>query len=340
MGLSREQYNRIMRVYSERKSETAALKRMREAEALKAVPELGAIRKDLSVINEQELRARMRHDDPAVSMLAERRERLFLRKRELLTANGFPEDYLDEVYVCPVCQDKGFLSDQQKCICFKQLEAELCNEQSGLPDFLRGVTFEEIDTDLYNNDAPMQDLPRKAKPYTQREYMVNIVFPKIRMFLDTFDEPGSHNIFMTGAAGTGKTYLSACIGESLMRSLHTVIYVSAGELETLFTRIRFERGDVVEMEARADLIENCDLLIIDDLGTEFSTEVSRSEFFALISHRLGTEKSTIISSNKDLNGIEAAYGDRVASRIKGNYLVLPFFGTDLRLAARYRAAKH
>lgn len=336
MALTQEQYNRIMRIYSERQSEAASLRRFREEEAERTIPEFSSWKEELLTLNREELSARLSGNKEKVSMLAEKRKALSEKKTRALLSRGYPADYLELPCTCPLCHDKGYLSGGEKCSCFRALEAKLCNEQSGLPDFLKGISFEELSLDLYNDDAPMQDLPKKAKPYTQRGYMESIVFPKLKMYLASFDAPGSHNIFMTGSAGTGKTYLSAGIAESLIRTRHTVIYESAGELSGLYTRLEFGRGDIAEMESRIALIEDCDLLIIDDLGTEFSTELSRAELFALLSHRLGTGKSTIISSNFDLNDIERSYGERVASRIKGNYMILPFFGTDLRLAARYR----
>lgn len=329
-----------MRIYSERQSEAASLQRFREEEVYGKIAELPVLRKELSVINEKELKARFRGDKDQVSALRAEREQLFETKKELLRAYGYPDDYLELPCTCLLCRDKGTLPGGEKCACMKQLEAELVNEQSGLPGFLGEVSFEDIDTGLYNDEAPMADLPAKSRKYTQREYMEKIIFPKVRMFLDTFDGPGPHNLYMTGAAGTGKTYLSACIAKSLMASLHSVIYVSAGELSGLYSRVEFGRGDSESMESRLSLIEECDLLIIDDLGTEFTREVTKAELFSLISRRLSAGKSTIITSNKDLNEIEAVYGDRVASRIKGSYLILQFFGTDLRLAKRLRDSQN
>ena len=333
MALTREQYNRIMRVFSERQAEDASLFRARNEEAALRIPELSMIRKELFSLNAKELEARLQKDTKKTGALRKEREDLIRTKKELLLQHGFPEDYLEMPCFCSLCRDKGFV-DGKKCGCFKQLETELVNEQSGLPDFLEAVPFEEITTELYNHKAPMPDLPKTAGSMTQAQYMEKQIFPRVRMYLAGFEEPGSHNIFMTGPAGTGKTYLSACIAKSLMNSLHTVIYLSAGELFSLFGRFEFGRGDEDEMESRITLIGGCDLLIIDDLGTENLSEMNISTLFSVISRRLSAEKSTIISSNMNLKEINAAYGTRIASRIHGDYLVLPFFGTDMRLAKR------
>ena len=325
-----------MRVFSERQAENASLLRAREEEIDNKVPGFNDIKLRLIDLNREDLNARMRKDTGVSERLSHEREKLIKEKVLLLNKYGYPADYLEPPCRCRLCSDKGLLPGGEKCSCFKQLEAELVNRQSGLPDFLKGVSVDSIPLDIYNNEAPMADLPKKAPQMTQREYFENVIIRRAASYVEVFDAPGSHNIFMTGAAGTGKTYIAAAIAQSLMDSLHTVIYESAGELASLYQRYEFNRGDIDKMESRLSLIEDCNLLIIDDLGTEFTTDVIRAHFFSLISHRLSGSRSTIITSNLNLNDIGNIYGERIASRISGNYLRLAFFGTDLRLASRLR----
>lgn len=337
MSLTREQYNKIMRILDERRLAAKNEQQRRKEELEAEIPELAEISSELSRINGEEIEARFKKDISKVEKLKKEREALFETKKALIKSYGYPEDYLSVPFCCKKCGDTGYIDGTVKCSCFKALEAELVNKESGLPDFLNAVGLDALSSEIYDDTAAMADLPKGAKKCSQKEYMEKLILPRVKLYAAEFDEEGSHNIFMTGAAGTGKTYLTACIAKTLMESLHTVIYVSASELFSLYSRNEFGRGDQDVMESRISLIEDCDLLIIDDLGTEYTTDLNKSKLFSLIDYRLKKALSIIISSNMDLNEVDAAYGERVASRIKGNYMVLPFFGTDLRLKARRQA---
>lgn len=337
MPLTGEQYNRIMRVLDERRLAAGDIRQKRVDEIEKSIPEIAGINDEILRVNREELSARFAKNTEKTAELKKKRQELFEAKKALVKKAGYPENYTEAPFFCNKCGDTGYIDGTVKCACFKALEADIVNSESGLPDFLNAVPIEEMKTEIYDDTAPMPDLPRNAKKFTQKEYMEKAVIPRIRRYTAEFDGIGSHNIFMSGAAGTGKTYLTACVAKSLMASLHTVIYISASELFSTYSRAEFGRGDQGALESRISLIENSDLLIIDDLGTEYTTDLNKSRFFALIDSRLKRKLSTIISSNMNLNEVDAAYGERIASRINGEYMILPFFGTDLRLKARRQA---
>lgn len=339
MALTKEQYNRIMRRIDERRSDAKIMLLKRKEEIAAKIPAYILCGEELLNLNHEEIRARFAGDEGRLKELAKARKELNRTRARLLKEYGYPADYLELPVFCKKCGDTGFLPDREKCSCFKKLEAELVNSESGLPGFLKGADFDHISTKLYDDTAPMQDLPKGSRKLTQKEYMEQIVLPRAAKYIEGFAQGSSHNIFMTGPAGTGKSYLSAAIAGKLMDSLHSCVYISAGELGELFSDAVFARGNTEQVEAKLDSVRNCELLIIDDLGTEFLTELIRAEFFSLLSRRLSMDLSTIISTNMDLNMVESAYGDRVASRIKGGFLVLPFFGPDLRLKVRSQRLK-
>ena len=139
------------------------------------------------------------------------------------------------------------------------------------------------------------------------------------------------SIFLYGPAGTGKTFLMNCISRELIDAQHTVVYLTAADLFDLFYRDSAQRGMDQAAQAAVSGLMKAELLLIDDLGTEFSSDFTVSRLFAVISNRLSAGLSTIISTNLSLNQISAVYGERLASRILGEYLLLPFYGRDLRL---------
>lgn len=337
MPLTGEQYNRIMRVLDERRLAAKEEQQRRAEEVERKVPELEEITSEVLRINREEISARFSKNSVKVSELQKERRALLETKKAIIRSYGFPEDYTDVPYFCRKCGDTGFIGGTEKCSCFKALEAELVNQESGLPDFMNAVPLDSLDTNVYDDTAPMADLPKGVKKLSQKQYMEMSVLPRVKAYAEEFDGKGAHNIFMFGAAGTGKTYLTACIAKTLMVSGHTVIYTSAAELFSLYSRAEFGRGDRDVMDSRISITESCDLLIIDDLGTEYTTDLNRSKLFSLIDYRLRKELSTIISTNMNLNEVDAAYGERIASRIKGGYMILPFFGTDLRLKIKRQA---
>lgn len=331
MSLTTEQYNEIKRVLDGRRAFAYRDQSRKQEEAEKAIPALSDLNEELMRINREELSARFAKDREAgkkkVSECVKMRRDLLKTKKDLLKEYGFRPDQLEPSFTCRKCGDTGYV-ENEKCSCFASLEAELINRESGLPGFLPAFGMEKISSAVYDDSAPMPDLP--GRKLTQKAYMEKNVIPWMIRYVEEFDRPGSHNLFLTGPSGTGKTYLTGCVAKSLMDRQNTVIYVSAAELFDMYRKAA--RGDEPDGTAsRLEKAENCDLLIIDDLGTEAISDFSVSRLFSLISRRLSTGSSTIISSNCDLNEISRMYGERISSRIMGGYTVIGFFGTDLRL---------
>ena len=151
-----------------------------------------------------------------------------------------------------------------------------------------------------------------------------------REFVDEFDEKGG-NLLFTGATGTGKTFLTNCIAKALLDTYHSVIYLSAHDLFEIFSRYRFSRQSDEEMGDMEEHILDCDLLIIDDLGTEMNNTFTSSQLFFCVNQRLLSRRSTIISTNLSLDRLRDEYYRPVASRMMSHYTVIPLYGEDIRL---------
>lgn len=140
-----------------------------------------------------------------------------------------------------------------------------------------------------------------------------------------------------GDTGTGKTFLSNCIAKSLLDQCFSVIYFTAFELFDIFEKNVFDRAsDVSEIHHQ---IFDCDLLIIDDLGTEFSNSFTTSQLFLCLNERLLAGKSTVISTNLSMKQIAEMYSERTFSRISSNYTLLKFFGDDIRIKKKVTSKK-
>ncbi len=260
-----------------------------------------------------------------------RAENLELQKKraELLVSGGFPIDYTDEIYSCRLCRDSG-LRGGEPCSCLKKLyNRQLTQELSSL---LRGgdESFENFDLDWYDTAA---DPIAGASP---RDCMA-IVSGTCREYAKNFG-PGSPNLMFMGGTGLGKTYLSACIARVVAEAGFSVAYESAAAALGAFETQRFSRENAEGEQAAARVRDylGCDLMILDDLGTEMVTSFSVSALYQLINTRLCENRSTIVSTNCSFEELQRRYGGQVCSRLEGEYLLLRFIGRDIRLLRKER----
>ena len=328
MALTREQYDEIMRVLSDRRSAALARQQERQEAVESRLPALRDYNEKIAALSRQEVEARLHKEGGRVRELQAARHRLVAEKEKLLRDAGIDPDYAKVEYYCGICKDTGFYGNA-KCGCMRQLESELLNREAGLPELLARENFSTFDLDAFDDRQPLPELMPGIR-ITQREYMRSDILPVIRQFLVEFEEPGNHNILMIGPPGTGKTFLCNCIAKRLIERQHTVMYERADRLFSLMTKEHFAREKDETTQQRLERTGSCRLLVLDDLGTEFMTEYTKTELFSLISNRLSAGLSTIISSNLTLNQIKNIYSERISSRLMGEYQLLRFFGADLR----------
>ena len=255
---------------------------------------------------------------------------LQMRKAELLHAQGFPIDYLDEIVSCKVCGDTGMV-DGRLCACMeRRYNRELTKELSVL---LRSgdESFERFDLSLY------PDTPEQESGVSARSAM-RIVFSACRGFADSFpDVPANlRNLLLRGESGLGKTYLSACIARSVAERGYSVCYDTASAALEAFEKQKFSRiPEEAEAAAlRAERMLSCDLMILDDLGTEMATPAAASALYTLINTRLTRSLHTVISTNCSDDELRRRYSPQICSRLLGEFLELPFYGNDIRLMKR------
>ncbi len=246
------------------------------------------------------------------------------KKAELLVKNGFDERYLDDIYTCEMCRDTGFV-EGKRCVCLKNLISKNIGKNSNLTEFMRECTFENFDMSLFVNQGENSQKVLKV---------MQMVCNNAMTFAETFDV--SHeNILLMGNAGTGKTFVSSCIANRALERGKTVFYQTAFKLFETFESAKFKRED----DEAPDIVKyvyDVDLLIIDDLGTEFVTQFTAASLFDIINTRIISGKSTIISTNLDFDTLTEMYSSRIASRFIGEYKILQTLGNDIRKIKRTR----
>lgn len=267
----------------------------------------------------------MRKDEgakDALNALEEENLMLQARRGELLVAAGYPEDYTADLYSCPLCEDKGYLMDGRMCSCLKKLyNAEVTQDLSGL---LKGdEQFDRFRLDYYSTQPDANgDIPRE---------IMEIILNVSRNYAQKFG-PNSINLIFTGGPGLGKTFLSACIAKTVSEKGYSVAYESAATALGAFEREKFSR-DIDEITAAGAKVKrylDCDLMILDDLGTEMNTSFTQSALYTIINQRLISGKQTIISTNLDERAMSAQYSPQIASRLLGEFQWLHFIGNDIR----------
>lgn len=328
MALKNTQYDEIMREYYRRQAENRHDQSERIRIAYEQIPALSKIDGDIAALSVSRARLALSGDETALLNLREDISALSSQRRELLTAHGFPEDYLEMHYHCPDCQDTGYIG-VEKCRCFRQAVIDLLYTQSNIRDILQEENFDTFSFQYYSDSIVNQ-----ATKLSSLASMKKLV-AECHEFINNFDT-SFENFFFYGDTGVGKTFLSHCIARELIRSSHSVIYFSAFELFDLFGRTIFQRSEAEEAAQNMHAyIFDCDLLIIDDLGTELTNSFMASQLFLCINERLARQKSTLISTNLGLNVFRDTYSERVFSRITSSYKLRKFFGDDIRLLKKF-----
>ena len=241
------------------------------------------------------------------------------KRKDILASLGLPEDYLDVHYTCPECEDTGTVRGRY-CKCFKDVLLKLQYEELNAVSPAKLSTFESFSLDYYKG------IVDERTGMSAYENMAQIL-QYCKDYAEDFTRE-SPSIIMCGQTGLGKTHLSLAIANRVISKGYNVIYGTAHSLMSRLEKDHF--GKVKEDPSPEDLILGCDLLIIDDLGAEFSTQFTNAEIYNIINSRILTGLPTVISTNLMYEEIASRYSDRVYSRIIGSYTPLEFFGRDVR----------
>lgn len=323
MPLKNSQYDIIMRRYDLLRQKAAAQKQQRLEEIYEQLPEFAKLDEETAETAASYARAKISGLPVDPKALHEALEALETKKKSLLLQAGYPKNYLELSFHCPDCQDTGFIGEQ-KCHCFKQAIVDLVYSQSNIKERLSEENFSHFNLDYYS------DIKDSRLGLSPRENM-SAVLKTCRDFINFFDTKPS-NLLFYGHTGVGKTFLSNCIAKELLDTAHTVIYLSAPQLIDIMEKHVFGRGESPDAPYEMpDYIQDCDLLIIDDLGTEMNNFFTASQLFACLNGRQLGKKSTIISTNLSLDDLQEAYSERIFSRLISNYQVTLILGDDIRI---------
>lgn len=318
MALSNGQVQEIQRILSERQLEAHRRYLEKREEIFRKLPELEELEEKVRAFSLSVAGEMQQGNREGLLRLKEEIGKLHKEKKALLEGAGYKiQDLEEEEHFCPLCQDTGYV-DGKKCQCFLKLQGELLYRQSRMGAVLERENFSKFLLERFDNIEKLGQCGNK----TLREYI-----KEIRDYLTNYCEEypkNNRNILFTGSTGTGKTYFLHSIAKALLdRGVSVLYFTATGLFEYFSKRMREEDTE--------DYIEEVDVILIDDLGTEFSNSFTTSRFFALLNQRILDRKTMLISTNLNFKELRETYSDRVVSRFMSDYEIIPLYGKDQRL---------
>ncbi len=265
-------------------------------------------------------------DGPEIAAIRERNLALQTERAALLAALGYPADALDNTPACALCGDTGWVGGEM-CPCLRELCAqEQMKALTALLNLTDEQSFDRLRLDVYS-DSPWQGEGRSPRENMKRVAAV------CEGFARQFPRYPLKNLLLSGGTGLGKTFLSGCIARQVSQGGYSVVYDTAINLFAAFETRKFTRDATQERQARDETRRylSCDLLILDDLGSELTTPLVQSTLYEVVNSRLQADRRTIISTNLSMEQIAGRYTPQIVSRIGGLYQELTFYGQDIRL---------
>lgn len=341
--MASENLNSLLVEYEQKRIKAEFDLEKRKKELYKKYPRLEEIEDQISqiaitqtkeILNYQLKKEKINKDkNDIIKELENKIKKLKEEKENILKKANIQESYLKPIYECPICKDTGYIrnntSETTMCKCLKQKLIDISYNKSNLVN-LQNQNFEKFDDKIFSDEINIDKYKFKISPRKN----INNIRKASEKFIDNFDDINTKNLLFSGNTGLGKSYMSNCIANELLKRGKTVLYQTAPVLLEKIIDNKFNKYKTREMAEFNDRALDVDLLIIDDLGTECLNSMKLSELFTILNTRLlnlnNRSTKTIISTNLNIEQIFNIYEERIGSRIAGYYDIYHFFGDDLR----------
>jgi len=317
MSYNPQNYARVREQFQKKRAAAQECADARRAQLHRELPDLAQLDAALSQTAARMMGAILSRTDVEAKVAAIKRENLDLQaaRRELLVAHGYPADYTDVHYDCPTCADTGAVGTKM-CTCMRRALILCGYESSGLGALLKTQSFENFDLRYY-----------QASP--EALHAAQAALQKSRQYAASFSPETTENLLFCGKTGLGKTHLCTSIARELIERGFDVVYESAQSLFSAMRQHHFQPDE--QTAARTERFFSCDLLILDDLGAEATSQTSVSFLYDIVNTRINRGKPMIVNTNLSRQDITKKYTDRIASRLFGAFLPFLFLGADIRL---------
>lgn len=320
MAYSKEIYKKAERILEKRRDDSAMAADIRSNDIKNNIPEIAQIQQKLSKIGLEisKIFFYKGDTDERLKTLRAQSEALVEERSLILRKNGYKENAMLPEHICPVCEDRGFISGRM-CNCHKQLLKDIMHEEISRLAPLDKCTFDNFSLECYSS----QSLENSIVPRNKAER----VFEAARKYAQNFSM-SSKNLLFIGATGLGKTHLSLAIVNVVINKGYYVCYGTSQNICDDLQSEQFGRSENTYYSKRQVL--DCDLLVLDDLGTEIENQYSIATIYNIINSRILSGRPTIISTNCEFDELLNKYDQRITSRITGEYIKMYLFGNDIR----------
>lgn len=313
MGFNTEDFVRIREEYSKKYLKAQEAADARSAELHAKIPDLKKLDTYLSSTAMKIMDAVCSgNSEEKIAQIKAENQLLLEARAKLLAAYGYPEDYTDVKYECEACGDTGYV-DTKMCSCMRRALVMAGYRSSGVYGLMKSQSFDNFSLDYYKDSK-------------ENYNAMSVILDGLKNFAEGFDSATYKNYLFMGKTGLGKTHLSTSVAVKVIERGFDVLYVSVCSMISDFEKKRFNYNETVDLSR----YYSADLLIIDDLGAEMTNQFTVSCFYDVINSRITNRKSTIINTNLKKEEIAARYGDRIESRLFGEYFPVPFLGKDIR----------
>ncbi|MDW5299395.1 MAG: ATP-binding protein [Sedimentibacter sp.] len=320
----------IMTEYNRKRLKAAHESDLKKEKLYDKIPRLEEIEKQIKLLSISLSRLFLSNPvnlQEQILNIKEEIEYLKKQRKEIYEQYNIADNYLEIEYECDKCNDTGYTPDGKKCSCFNRQIINNLYTMSNMVHMLKKENFDFFDISVFSNEIYKSE---KLTPKQNMYYILEIC----EDFCCNFHETNM-NLLFYGGTGLGKTFMCNCIANSLINMEISVLYQTAFSLFEIIETHKFNKqNETEENKINYNMIFECDLLIIDDLGTEVSNSFTNAELFNIINERLITEKKVIISTNLSFEQLRETYSDRIMSRVINNFAPLKFYGKDLRYKSK------
>ena len=320
MGYPAGLYRKAQRILEQRRDSAFTDAELRSEEIKSEIPEIEEIQRQLSKIGLEtsQLFFYKGNTDEKIASLRQQSKSLIAKRGEILKKHGYSEDAMQPQYICSVCEDRGFIGGRM-CNCHRQLLKDIMKEEIRKLAPIDECTFDTFNLEYYSPE-PLENaiVPRER---------ASKILESTRRYAQNFS-PNAKNLLLLGKTGLGKTHLSLAIANVVINKGYYVCYGTSQNICDDLQSEQFGRGD--EAYYSKQQVLGCDLLILDDLGTEIDSQYSIATLYNIINSRILSNKPTIISTNCELSELLRKYDQRITSRITGEYTKMTIFGNDIR----------
>lgn len=325
MNYTRDAYERAEKTLGKRREKAFDERDERFERASAILPEISGLERSLTKKRFDFLRSIGSGDNGSALTISELREETGKTEaiiEQMLLSADLPADYLDYNFTCPRCKDTGY-RDGVRCDCMTKLLEQYTVEELNKQCSIKLHSFDEFRLDYYPETSDDGDAPRNR---------MLTVYNNCKSYAEDFDG-SAQSLFLYGRTGLGKTFLSSCIAAEVMSKGYSVVFFS---FPTLFSKLEdehFGRSDERTME----ILMSADLVILDDLGSEFKTQFTEAKLYEIVNGRMNCDKPIIISTNLTVHQLQDTYNERIISRVMMEFAPLRFVGSDIRQVIRRRS---